>query len=408
MEQHHQVHRHDPQAVEVGRYPNVPSCSWGRRCARVDTHLHPLTHERNNLATTSRASRTLGLRQPQRRLRSTLPVQPTWRVICGSDQPEADLHAFVIVHSPGGTDAAVEELLTGARPPLVTGPVRHESTWGRSDGTLVVRSWSDDASCPWRVSPAGDLIAVAGQPISMLAQGTVLDRLEADDARSFVDAGGLRNHFAALSLRCTGRDGGWLSTDPYGLHTVYRATIGERTVLGNDPQLVAIVGRHFGASSGRSESSAAINAMLGHLTACRTGFEGVEVLPLAHGVDFVEGTARLARRARDPWTVPRGRFDEALIDGVDADLTSFMVRIMQSASPVRGELTGGKDSRLILALVEDLGLAHRVDFLSYGPDDHPDVVVAERLCRGSGCRGSDVNGRPTSTLTSTASCETPA
>jgi hypothetical protein len=308
----------------------------------------------------------------------------SWRFICGSNQPEADLHAFVMVHSPSGTDAALEEVLTGTRPPLVTDAVRHQLTWRRSDGTLLVRSWSDDAACPWRVSPVGDLFALAGEPISMRAEGTVLDRLEADDARSFLDAGGFRNHFAALSLRSSGPDGGWLSTDPYGLHTVYRATVGEQTVLGNDPQLVAAVGRHLGASLGRSESAAAINSVLGHLSACRTGFDGVEALPLGHGVDFVGGAARVARRVRDPWTVPEGRLDEDLVDAVDADLTSFMARIMHSASPIRSELTGGKDSRLVLALVDGLGLAHRADFVSYGPDDHPDVVIARHLCQRLG------------------------
>jgi hypothetical protein len=289
-----------------------------------------------------------------------------------------------MVHSPSGTDGALEEVLNGTRPPLVTGAVRHESTWRRSDGTLLVRSWSDDAACPWRASPVGDLFAVAGEPVSMRAEGTVLDRLEADDARSFLDAGGLRNHFAALSLRSIGPDGGWLSTDPYGLHTVYRAPVGERTVLGNDPQLVAVIAGHLGASLGRSESSAAINSVLGHLSAGRTGFDGVEALPLGHGVDFVGGAARVARRVRDPWTVPEGHLDEDLVDAVDADLTSFMARIMQSASPIRSELTGGKDSRLVLALVDGLGLAHRADFVSYGPDDHPDVVIAERLCQRLG------------------------
>lgn len=218
----------------------------------------------------------------------------------------------------------------------------------------------------------------------MGTQGTILDRLEDDDASSLLDAGGVRNHFAALALRLVGRDGGWLTTDPYGLHTIYRATVGERTVIGNDPQLVADVLGHLGVSAGRSESSAAINAILGHLSGCRTGFDGVEVLPLGHGVDFVGGTARVVRRVRDPWTVAQGSLDEDLVDAVDRDLTTFVVSVMQSASPIRSELTGGKDSRLILALVEGVGLAHRLDFVSYGPDDHPDVVVAEQLCRRLG------------------------
>ncbi len=47
----------------------------------------------------------------------------------------------------------------------------------------------------------------------------------------------------------------------------------------------------------------------------------------------------------------------------------------------RADLTGGKDTRLLLALMERAGVTDRFQFRTIGPPTLPDVIVAERLAR---------------------------
>ena len=87
--------------------------------------------------------------------------------------------------------------------------------------------------------------------------------------------------------------------------------------------------------------------------------------------DFGDGTAQVVRRVPDPWTVPAEPLGKPTVREVEADLASFMSEATCSAPLVRSELTGGKDSRLVLAIAAKLGIAARWISCRLGPGDPP-------------------------------------
>ena len=68
------------------------------------------------------------------------------------------------------------------------------------------------------------------------------------------------------------------------------------------------------------------------------------------------------------------------IDEVESHLIENITRAISSTSrPPALQLTGGRDSRLVLALVIRAGLLHEVDIVSHGAPNSPDSTLAREL-----------------------------
>jgi hypothetical protein len=118
----------------------------------------------------------------------------------------------------------------------------------------------------------------------------------------------------------------------------------------------------------------------------RTGYEGVDVVPL--GVRIEVSPAGIEFRPATPsWRQPLEGDPHALLDGVYADsVTSIHAALSYPVERKVAELTGGKDTRLIFAILLAEGLGDQFEYRTWGDADLPDVVVAQELTKMHGLR----------------------
>ena len=117
-----------------------------------------------------------------------------------------------------------------------------------------------------------------------------------------------------------------------------------------------------------------------------TGDQGVRVVPLGERIDA--GPGGISFRSTTPsWRQPLEGDRQALLDEVQADaLTMIRAALSYPVERKVAELTGGKDTRIIFAIIVASGLADEFEYRTWGDPDLPDVVVAQQLTRRYGLR----------------------
>ena len=197
--------------------------------------------------------------------------------------------------------------------------------------------------------------------------------LNNDGPEACVD--GRQGVYAALALRPDGSGSVW--NDPLGFRCLYIGESADEFVVGTRASLVALAS---GAAS-KDLTHAAWLAALGHWVGESTGYAGIRVL--APGTTVVIDPPRATLRQRDlPWTDLGSRphtDPDGLYEATIAELTTTMQALAaEPRRPVIG-LTGGRDSRVLLAIALAANIEHRFDYLTVGPPNLPDVVVASEL-----------------------------
>lgn len=193
------------------------------------------------------------------------------------------------------------------------------------------------------------------------------------------DVGRFDGVFTVLHLRSNGS--GWVTADPLGLAMLYRAETAEVDVISNRADLAAALAGAAGRPSGRDVEAMGLLGYTGTLIGDRTGFEGVRVLPQASIVHLTSGRAPSVETWADlPWWSGGEQEDPAT--GIDRCLDRLRARVrllVATEDRVTCELTGGKDSRLVLALLLAEGVANDVQYVTWGGPDLPDVKIATIL-----------------------------
>ena len=172
-------------------------------------------------------------------------------------------------------------------------------------------------------------------------------------------------------------------TDALGLRHIYFARKGQTTLAASSSFLLAkILGREV------DEDACSIYASLGCFLRERTMFQGVEKLPAGRRVRLDEGRATtiddyvpLAVRRSGVVT----SVDEAADTGTRA-LREILGSYYETAPHLRLELSGGLDSRLVLAVAQSLDI-DGISVLTIGPLDSPDVEVATRIVKARSLKG---------------------
>lgn len=281
-----------------------------------------------------------------------------------------------------------------ARPLAIDAPTlgfapedRRSWAWTTPAGARVnVDAWAGvGAPSPW-VDDGGRVAVLAGHvhPRGRTAgpPGTWASHVSAlgpaPSAATIADR--LVGVFAALVLDGEGR--GWVGADPLGLRCLYNGSRGGRVAVASRAALVA------GAlgTPGRGDRAATWLAALGYHVGTATGYDAVDLLAPGAVVRIDDGEARV--EVRHPFAEPPspGTVEDAadvLVEEVGAGLRSAL------SIPARRHvlaITGGRDSRLLLAVALIHGLADELDLETVGPPDLPDVLVAERLAATFGLR----------------------
>lgn len=262
--------------------------------------------------------------------------------------------------------------------------------WTDASGRVQLAAWqqaSGGAGDAWHEADGG-VTVVAGSVRRRGGRGAAMDLARAASTSGIAELqDDLRGVFAALHVDASGD--GWVITDVLGLRLLYWAEDEEVVVVASRAALAAqVIARS--AVPPRDGASGAWLAFSGFRLGDGSGFADVRVA--SPGARFV------VRRGSGHWDDP-----DPLVVAPDDELRSLsLARRVDLLEAEVGEalraalehpaqrhivrLTGGKDSRLVLALALRAGVADEFVYETVGPPELADVQIAAELCDALGLR----------------------
>jgi hypothetical protein len=203
--------------------------------------------------------------------------------------------------------------------------------------------------------------------------------------------------YAVASLSSGGTSS--IATDPVSTALMYVARTTDVVILSTRASVAAaILAAVTGAAPRRDLWGVGWLAYAGFPMGLRTGFEGVSLVPDGSLVEIDRtGAVELQRSTRAPWRCHVAELaadPHAALETVRAEMTTALRTVLRDPC-TQGclGLTGGKDSRLILALLLAEGLADSIECQTLGSHDLPDVVAARQLAASFGLRHVTTPGR---------------
>lgn len=239
--------------------------------------------------------------------------------------------------------------------------------WRLSAWATATRFYTADAQL-WFDPVAGEACVIHG----LVWRGTRL--LDAQAVAALLDRpgaalpGDVAGEYAIARLH---RDGTLDAfSDIAGLHQLFHVP-DRSNVLANRAGLAALI-------AGRREADDEAGlwlAAIGYRVGPRTGWAGVR--QLQPGERLTGGVVTAAPRLAPP-PGPRG-FDPALLEEGSAQAIAAIRLAAGADGAVPLPITGGKDSRAVLALCLAAGLRDRLDLFTRGYEGHPDVAVGRQI-----------------------------
>ena len=187
--------------------------------------------------------------------------------------------------------------------------------------------------------------------------------------------------YTAVSLSSSGV--GAVKTDPLSLAMLYRGRSGRLRGVLVSSGTAARVASLPAEEPERDAGGVGWLAYLGYLADQRTGFANTVVLPVGAYVEVDPAWgSRIRSGPTPPWV---GEFPAELSDEepsalVHDDLAGSVrsTTLIPTAERV-ADITGGKDSRLVLALLLEAGATDRFTFRTIGPPSSADVIVSTAI-----------------------------
>ena len=302
------------------------------------------------------------------------------------------MHHFLVVArrgSPGPLSEMTNALLDDPEPRAVSFRPAVHIHWLDTTKRLHFAGWSAEPPA-WKVSRSGAIVSVAGHPIVTDPRDSnadsTLEHLERTPDLSTL-ASRLDGAYAILSL---GPDAsGGVINDPFGLHPLYIGGTDQISVVSNRPSLVAsVIARETGTPARQDAQAAAWVAFAGQMFGDATGFLGVSATPFGSSISIQAPYGLTVREHHlAPW-VRRGDASlQSMLERSERRLIQAM-RAAVSAFPndCSSELTGGKDSRLVLALASRAELVGALQFFTYGHPHSPDCEAATAIANALNLR----------------------
>jgi hypothetical protein len=314
---------------------------------------------------------------------------------------------YALAVAKAGREIPAEALavLRDGSPPELPFEAQRHLFWTDASGHLAFAGWQDLADepgvgCRWHQTERR-LVAFTGftwprgtgwrDDRSWAAQ--LAEHLSAHPPDQGTDR--LLGVFTAIVLDRNGPS--VVAPDPLGVSLIHRAEEERFSVLSSRASLAArLLTAHRTDPPPRDAIGACWLAYSPYPVGLRTGFEGVEVLPTGAWAEIAPERGMSVREpSTAPWYAPEYAHGNrgAMIDMLRADVTCSVRAAL--AIPDRAHLanlTGGKDSRLVLAVMLDEGVAHEFEFRTWGRPDLADVVVAKQIAERFGLRHA-VNAR---------------
>ena len=283
------------------------------------------------------------------------------------------------VISDGVLSAAI-----GLAPRTMTVPIkslRHDQ-WVSPHRRVAMLGWTNEPDHPLlppllQCNNGGRVLGYAGYLAERGSETQVLDAPRIGDV-----ADTLPGNFA---LYRADEQGFEAVTSVTRADAVYHAETRDLIIAGTRATLVHLVAR--AAETGEHRPSPdfdilALQSMVRHgfFTTDDTPFRGVKALPAHSSIMVRDGVARVTTRplAVADGNVPRSMRDKRrLVSRLADSLVSSVEPLRRHADPPTLGLTGGRDSRLIAAVMHAAGVPFRAR--TYGFADHPDALIASRI-----------------------------
>lgn len=303
--------------------------------------------------------------------------------------------AFLLLVAKPGRRLGERELSlsTQPAPPGLHFEPDQQDSWADQSSRVALGFWRNShdsrTSGAWSVDERGASattgpVRVAGRPWA--AGG----RWAADCAASVdVAQPGRHRLRGVFTLVRADRDGGgFVVGDPLALSFTYHGETNDFVVVSSRAALAASALSAGGAPRrdplgvcGLAHSSYRI----GH----RTGFDGVQTLPAGAHIVLRPSSGATLVSAPWPWMPDSGITDDprAALDLILDEITEIVATSLTAPATSRvADLTGGKDSRLVLAAAVHAGVADQFTFRTHGAGDLGDVQVASQLAERMGLR----------------------
>jgi hypothetical protein len=310
------------------------------------------------------------------------------------DRPGALPCAFAVVRARPGRELPADLLqrLDTARPTLTFTPDERVA-WSDDAGSTTVVAWqsgdADEGGRPvrrWAVDDRGIRLTagrVRAKGRRWTAPHTWADehaaRLRLEPVEAVLDS--LTGQFQLLSLDGEGR--GVLAGDPLGYAFTFHAADDDIDVFASGAGLAAAALTPLGRRPERDPTSTSWFVYAPYHVGAGTGYAGVELLREGTVVPFEPGRRPVAGGRPAPWLdgAPlAGCGREQLLDRIVESVADEMQAALALDADERiVDLTGGKDSRLMLAVALLAGLADRCTFATFGPETLGDVQVARQI-----------------------------
>jgi hypothetical protein len=310
------------------------------------------------------------------------------------------LHTFLVVaRKPGRVlPRQVRGLLASDDVSVLWFEPEAHVCWSSDAGNLHFAGWQTSSrlleiGSYWHVAN-GAVAAFSGRPFpiegawnrgaSWAAQlSRRFERLPLADSRERY-----RGVFTLASLTSAGD--GAIATDPLGLGLIFFAETDEFAAFSNRAAVCASAIAPQSASPPRDPVAAGWLAYCGFILGEVSGFQGVRAMPQGAWIEF-DGSGGFVLRepASAPWRFasPEAAADpDELIELVHDDIVAALRAAVSVPGPHTADITGGKDSRLILALLVSEGLADEVQFQTIGEGSLADVRIATNTTQRLGLK----------------------
>jgi hypothetical protein len=193
------------------------------------------------------------------------------------------------------------------------------------------------------------------------------------------DVDQLSGTFTAVHVRSRGA--GYVFADPFSIGNVYLAERPNCAVFSSRAAIAAWLAAPEGHAPRRDPVGIGWLGFAGVILDDVTGYEDVRLLRQCARIELDESGSHVIRSAVHPahW-YPKVLPPEDAVALARRDLESEVAAISGMAvAPILADLTGGKDSRMILAAMLSSDVANRYRFSTAGPPDLPDVRIADQL-----------------------------
>lgn len=239
--------------------------------------------------------------------------------------------------------------------------------------------------------PSGELFAFSGHPLPRDrywddGESWAVQFARRVAGRDLADA--REDFYGTFTAVRAGRDGAaTVVADPLGVGLLYLASGADVTVISNRASVAARAAAGVGGRPARSVEAMGWLPFFGYLMGGDTGHEGVDMVPAGAEVSIdPTGRVEVHRPDRPLWQHPDPDADhDDLVEEAAEDLVNHVRIAAQIPVPLRRlMLSGGKDSRLVLAMMVAAGIADDFEYRTNGYRHTPDCVIAARLAASIG------------------------